>query len=246
MANIQRLKTIQKYVFSFTEEKRKSFEKIPQNLEDLQSFLKGTNVDANGDVQAIAKIVKNAFSTYDGVPVKVKNRNNKLSKKIEKENKYRKENGKELLQFVEEKAYDESGHLINPPGINRNIYCIQGHKVRAADIVKDGKEITEHIGNYTKQPNDPIPIGVINRLDIQKGQPGYIPEHQRPFVNPNKKRIHKRYENNSDKMRDAVLGIIRIGKDWILVDLRGHPRSPTSVRPPTFCSASATSSPSPF
>jgi len=121
---------IQEHVYSFacppnlkTDEQRKSIGKPPIGKDFLHAFVQNIsnhNIEVNGNVQALNKIVSNAFSIYDGIFVKVKNRNSKLLKKIEKENKYRSENGKELLEFVEEKVCDEFGHLINPPGINPN------------------------------------------------------------------------------------------------------------------------------
>lgn len=84
------------------------------------------------------------------------------------------------------------------PGVNQNVYCFQA----VSPEVKD-KENAEKIFPRTG-----------NRLDIPKGEKGYVPEWQRGYVNHKRKRI-RAYG------KAPIEGILRIDDDWVTFDLRG-------------------------
>ncbi len=191
------------------------------------AWFKQIGVDSrNLCVQEVDKVIKHVFKLYDGVEKKVNNRNAAKQAKLDAQNKRRALEGRpELPPFVPETAYGEDGRLLQPPGPNPNIYFVQQSKFRALDPQEDA-HILEALGleSYSLNPDQPIPIGkgpggsVVDRLAIPKGQPGYIPEHQRALVNPQRGRIRQRA---NAKAAGMILGTAQMGEDWVALDIRG-------------------------
>ena len=208
--------SIQKYIYSLTKEELEKYN-ISTDKTSQENFFKESLIDNYGfaNVSGLNLIFQHTKAIYDGVLKKVNNRNNKILKKYKRKI----EEGIEIDSPELEKAIDESGHFINPPGINKNIYCYQQVSPTIFNSFKETKIICPF--NYKRNPNDIIQKGVIDRLAIPFGEPGYIPDHQRDKVNKHKKRIRKYYKNNENKNKDAILAKINIGEDWVLFDLRG-------------------------
>ncbi len=208
---------IQKYVYSLSYDKFKELNPGTSKTTHDEWFAK-TGVDAHGyrDVQGLNKIFNNAKSIYEGVLLKVKNRNDKKRKKVEEKNIWLETQNRPAEEFKEETALDDNGYLINPPGINHNIYTYQQTKVRPVDPVKDKEKLPT---TYLFKPTDIIPCGVpVSRCDIPKGTPGYIPDFQRPQVNLKRQRMRL---SKKDRSQNALYGVLNIGNDWIIFDVRG-------------------------
>ena len=176
-----------------------------------ERFLADYNIDTFGyrNVQGLNLILKHAINIYKGVEIKVENRNEKQRKK------HFSHNGDE---FVPDKAFDDAGFLLQPPGINQSIYCYACVSPEPFDISCPGIIIlpNEYAG-CNRGISQPIAIGGLDRLSIPQGQPGYIPEWQRPLVKK-RGRIRRR---RPGKAVGAILGKIVIGDDWCLFDMRG-------------------------
>lgn len=168
-------------------------------------------------VQGLNLIFQNARKRYIGVQTKVTNRNEKRHKKLKRINAKRIAEGlPELTSDEPESALDETGHLIDPPGLNTNIYCYQQVSPKPLALSEVNQLPTAYAG-YSTSGDDPIqPMVTKDRLSISKGQPGYIPEHQRALLSQKK---HRRMRGYGLKAR-ALLVIVRIQDDWAVIDLR--------------------------
>lgn len=119
------------------------------------------------------------------------------------------------------RAYDDNGFLLQKPSPNYSIYCYQTVSPKPfsiKDYPQDNlpKELVGYYRKANEQIKSPYPI---NRLKIPQGQPGYVPEWQRSLLSDNKRkrmRLPKRLRQN-----DPILGIITIGDDYVVFDLRG-------------------------
>lgn len=186
------------------------------------------------NVQGLNKIIGQAINRYEGVIKKVENRNEKRRSRVAKHNESRKETGLPPEPCEpDEDAFGEDGHLLQPPGTNPSIYGYQGVSPFACISVAD-LPIEYH--GYTRSPDDELrTFERVNRLDIPRGQPGYVPEYHRTQLNPSKNRRYRlwysnannRHSRNSREGREeariagALLVQLRIEDDWVLLDARG-------------------------
>lgn len=172
-------KSIQEYYFSLT---KNELELVHPGLskEEHEKFFNTTGLKLYKNVQGLNLIFKHAKSMYDGVLVKSKNKNIKLIKKYEKINSFRKVNN--LPDIIPElkDPFDLTGHLLNPPGINNNIYCYCGcsPKPFLQDKYKNISLPKEYEG-YDKNPNINLIVKQQSRLEIPEGEPGHVPWFQR-------------------------------------------------------------------
>lgn len=218
---------IQEFIYKLNNDDfNKFFIKPISSKEQQIDFFNRSNIKIEyHDVAGLNKIFNNAINTRNGVVKKVENRNKKLKEKAEKIN----------LSFEEIKAFTDDGYLINKPGINKIIYCFQSISPK---IVKNIENLPNKYKNYDCGVNRNIIQERINRLDIKEFQPGHVPCWQRnlpEFNNTNNSRrrrkwyssgrkIGKNYTNeqiNQAKINDILLAKIKIGDDWILLDVRG-------------------------
>ncbi len=190
------------------------------------NFFQSTGLPDYGftNAQGLNYIFDGIAARYRGAEKKVENRNKKCLDRIKKLQEAEREVPTELLEAVQETAYYDTGHLKEPPGVNHNIYCYQSVKPYAYDPANPKKvKLLEGLAGYNLGPNVTIPIGVPDRLSIPKGQPGYVPEHQRVDggragrIKPHKYGRVRKYDS-ADR---AILAVISIGEDWVLLDLRG-------------------------
>jgi hypothetical protein len=174
------------------------------------------------DVQGLNKIIGSAISTYEGVQVKVDNKNKKLREKNDRKNEGAKENGGVKIAYGDEiKAFDDNGFLIQKPSPNSSIYCYNQVSPKPFIVSKYPKiNLPKNYTGYYRQADEPIRSPYpIDRLSIAEGQPGYVPEHHRSLLSKNK---HKRMRlPKSLKKDNAILAIISISDDWCIFDLRG-------------------------
>jgi hypothetical protein len=222
---------IQSYIYGLTFDEIKTTEP-GTSKETHQQWFNKTSVATNGfaSVQGLNLIFGHAKNRFLGVITKVENRNEKKKKRKDKDQ------GVDL-----EVAFDETGHLLQPPGINHSIYCYQQVSPQAFTHEKFPQVILpKEYEGYKVDPVVPIPNGPENRLEIPKGMPGYVPEHQRGEISSNKhKRMrqpyafgnvkpkpgrtskfdHERYAQ--DKAKGALLAVLKIGEDWVVFDVRG-------------------------
>jgi hypothetical protein len=233
---------IQTFIYGLTVSEIEAL-KPGTSKEAHQSWFQKTGVDNCGytSVQGLNLIFQHTMGRFAGVILKVDNRNEKKKKKIEKVNKKRREDGLAELPLELEVATDEAGHLLQPPGINHSIYCCQQVSPKIYNAAKFPQvALPKEYEGYSLDPELPIPKGIENRLDITKGSPGYVPEHQRGGLSPNKhKRIRQPFAFTKvkdkpnrtskfdpvryakEKAKGAILGIIKFDKDWVVFDMRG-------------------------
>lgn len=217
---------IQEFIYGLNDDDFKMyFSKSISNKEQQEEFFEKSNLTVNyNNVAALNLIFKNAINTRNGVVKKVANRNIKLKEKCEKRN----------LQFEEIKVFTDDGLLINKPGINKVIYAFQGISPK---VLKNNSNLPIEYKKYNCDINKNVIQEYINRLDIIKGQPGYVPFWQRNLDNfntNNSKRIRKWYSHgrkiskkytieqiNQAQIDDSLLAQIKIEDDWIILDVRG-------------------------
>ena len=249
---------IQAHVYGATREEMSDFSLVkgrsPGNTRPtLLAWLAETGIEPLGThIQGLNKIFSNAEQTYWGVEKKVENRNKKGLKKHEKKTERQRADGEAVDgPFEEESAFGEDGRLKQPPGINPSIFGYQGVTPKPLDPSNLGPVVLpEAYAGYSLAPDAVIPVMVPDRLAIPKGEPGYVPEHQRPgyvpppgrdpapTVNVHKKRIRrypkvspvrhgvKHYNENPDAQADgAILAVLHIKGDWVVFDLRAAMRS---------------------
>lgn len=168
------------------------------------------------NVQGLGLIFKSAINTYHGVITKVKKRNDKRREKTDRKNKLRALEDKPNLAYEDDLlATNETGHLINSPGIKTTIQCYQTVSMKPYDPIKH-TTITLPSCYENKLPSG-YKIG--DRLSIPLGAPGYVPKWQRSLLSTAKHkrlRLSRRLHNNG-----ARLAVISIGSDWVVFDLRG-------------------------
>jgi len=221
---------VQERVFAYTEEEFNASKEalfsgdISSKSRDF--WFKTNNISDQGiGAQGLNTILSHAFSRYSGVIKKVENRNKKRLKKLSKKNQLKIEEGLEILEFKPDSAFNENGLLAQPPGINPNIYGYQAVTPFVFDPDNPGDVILpKQYEGYSRKPDDIIEKGP-SRLDIPKGQPGYVPEHQRK--NLKKKGRVRLYRRTPPKTKAlaSILAVLQIGKDWVLFDMRGLLRS---------------------
>jgi hypothetical protein len=233
---------IQKYIYSLSVDERKVCD--PGSSSDShEKWFKQTGVQNYGytHVQGLNLIFKHALARYDGVLKKVDNRNEKNRKKAERVNSFRREEGLPEEVFEEEKATDETGHLLQPPGVNHSIYCYQSVRPKPFNPRKPGGiSLPEAYSGYSLKPQDELPIGSLDRLSIPPGQPGYVPEWQRSQLTTQKHRRKRSWYSaqkwkprtgrtstfdpdrlNCARAQGAILAVVRIHEDWVVFDVRG-------------------------
>lgn len=204
---VQAQEAIQTRVFGWpkdTYDQWVAHKKSLKGEEFSEKFSKTTGIPLpDGQVSALNAIFKNAFAIYSGVETKVQNRNAKKLEKLKKK-------GKEST-FEEETAYTEEGYLVNPPGVNTILQCVQPHKAltplstelrkkRTRKSPKTVEKLSAISDCYSQGCSDePLPVyGHDHRLSIPEGSPGYIPDHAREELNP-KRRIRLRQGKNTNR-----------------------------------------------
>ena len=220
--------TIQEYIYGLSYNELASFIPGPSK-KDHDDWINKTGLNLNDyqSVQGLNLIFGHTKSIYEGVLEKVKNRNEKNKRKPQT-----KHNNNET-PFEEEQALDNEGKLLQPPGVNRSIYCYQQISPKPCKNLDGFKDIPAEYVDYCRNPDDKIFSATIDRLDISQGECGYIPVWQRPLLS---KKIHRRqrkwYSNQSTskysveekkeaQAKDALLCQIKIGEDWVIFDARG-------------------------
>jgi len=211
------------------------------NEETRAAFYEVLGLDAPSlHAQAQNALIKSAISIREGVLKKVENRNEKNLSKTKR----RKEAGEEAT-FVEEKAHDERGYLIHPPGVNQTIPGYQAVVIKSCPSDFIGlpsgclaKESAEALTDYL--PHD--------RMTIPKGQPGYVPEWQHPLLNRRKNRRRRDWYSaslnkpkatcskrsgtpnrknsrtdqiQSGRFKGAIPVLMRFQDEWVIIDIRG-------------------------
>lgn len=175
---------VQRHVYSLTKTEFETME--VGTTEDFRNDLLrriGSTVDPELiHVQGFNLILKQARNRYKGVITKVANLNAKNLARQERDPDYK---------YVEEHAFGEDGRLKkrerergadtrDPIGINPNLYMF----ANVAPKPWDGRGIPdsslpEALRGYNRDPKAPLSSDVPDRLAIPKGQPGYVPDHQR-------------------------------------------------------------------
>ncbi len=231
---------IQRYIYALSTTERAAC-KPGKSSESHAAWFAATGVSNHGysHVQGLNLIFDHTLGRYDGVLKKVQLRNEKARARLESINASRADEGlPEIKAEEEEVATNETGHLLQPPGINPSFYVYQTISPQAYRP-RDEIVLPPEYAGYVRDPNAPIPLGVVrNRCDIQKGCPGYIPEWQReagtaispktgkavtvPGLSPKKnKRMRRYWRSEKEKAQDALLVTVRIGTDWVVIDVRG-------------------------
>lgn len=219
---------IQKRVFGYTEDefyaqKKALFGEGGASSKSRDAWFKANGISDRGIVaQGLNMILGHAFARYEGVIQKVENRNKKRLDKLSKKNQLRVKEGLEVYEFTPESAFiDGSGLLAQPPGISPNIYGYQAIAPFVFDP-DDPRDIVlpKEYEGYSRKPDDIIEKGP-NRLDIPKGQPGYVPEHQRSGLKKGGRVWLYRRATTRAKALASILGVLQIGEDWVLFDMRG-------------------------
>lgn len=198
--------------------------------------------------QGLNKIVLNAISVYKGAVKKVENRNEKRRKSAERRSK---RGGSPPAEFVPESPFGEDGRLIDAPRPNRCLFGYQGMRFRALrpGELSSLPGIEERLLSISvRDPSLPlVSPAAPDRASIPAGQPGWVPDWQRgpksdrnPFpFNPEKRGRRKMWYSRSlrkpkpnrrtvespasgeARLLGSVLGVLNVGGDWALVDLRG-------------------------
>ena len=223
-----------------------------------ESFFRETGINRRGmQVEDCNNMFKAVFKTYFGVEKKVQNRNAKKLERLKKR-------GREA-EFSPETAYNEDGTLKQPPGPNVKIFTTSTCKAKTtlpdkiAELQKKqarGKEVPglqillDLEARITRQCRIDEPLskfGHADRVAIIRGEPGYIPPHDREGLNPGKRirrgsnrnrtpdhpkyvapenRKHTPYpDHRPPKKRDpleaALPLVVSYGDEFIVVDARG-------------------------
>jgi len=237
-------KAIQTYVYGLTADERKTCEP-GTSKESHDRWFKETGVDHHGftSVQGLNLIFKHTLNRYDGVIKKVETRNEKRRSSVVRINEKKAAEGLPLIAAeAEETAFGEDGRLLQPPGVNHSIYCFQQVSPQPYSSKKHPQVVLPHAVQGV-DPDAPIPVGRPNRLDIPKGQPGYVPEWQRPHLSMKCKRVRMWYARanwrrkpgrrsvlNEARLKEASAKgalpiVLVIGDDWLVMDARGLLRS---------------------
>ncbi len=251
---VQVSQAIQKYIFGLTKAEFDATKTLlygegnHPTTESRRRWFEATGVPDFGftSAQGLNAIFSSALARYEGVIQKVENRNEKRLKKLSEKNQRLVEEGHAVEAYVPETAFhtleslkalsekslvplddlmDKIDRLAQPPGINP---CLYGYQ-QVAPYIYDpenprGVVLPDLYLGYCRKPDDPI-TACPNRLDIPKGQPGYIPEHQRGQLKKHGRVRRFRYTNPQAKARakaqTAILAVLRIDEDWVVMDLRG-------------------------
>jgi|UniRef100_UPI002FE4FB26 hypothetical protein len=230
-------KGVQEYVYGLTAAEREANGDFGTSRKSLDRWFARTGVPTHGytTVQGLNLILRHTFNRYDGVIKKVETRNEKRRSKATRINVSREADGLPPIEAEpEETAFGPDGKLKERPGINPSIYCYQQVSPVPYNPAKHPALPFSGV-----DPGAPLPLGTPNRLSIPKGQPGYVPEWQRPHLSTKNKRIRKWYARanwrrkpgrksvlDEAKLKEAALKeaipiIVTIGKDWIVMDARG-------------------------
>jgi len=243
---------IQKYIYGLTLEERKACDPGKSSASHKAWFAKtGVNTFGYSSVQGFNLIFGHTLGRYDGVLVKTENLNKKRAEKNERFRAKALAEGRAepvcppLVTATNDTGQDVTledgrvvrpGQLLQPPGINPNIYAYQ--QVSPKAYVPGIIELPEEFQGYSRDPNAVIlPLVPRDRLSIPKGQPGYVPEPHREGLTGRKDRRMRRYyetergtklkrppltaKGRADKANEALLVVVRIDSDWVVMDVRG-------------------------
>lgn len=224
----QASQAIQEYIYGLTEAECAASKELLLEGKDSPSkesrdrWFKATGVNNFGytSAQGLNRIFSAAFNVYYGVIKKVENRNKKRISKLSKAAQERVKDGLEVRGFKPAVAFKEDGHFVYPPSFNPTIYGYQD--VAPVLFDPDNPEdivLPDDYKGYTRSLDGLIGPG-LNRLDIPKGSPGYVPEHHRDTLKKGG-RVRLKHISAKQKALASILAVFRIGTDWVLVDLRG-------------------------
>lgn len=242
----QASKAIQEFVYKLPAEKGKPKIGKPETTEaDRNSWFSRSQVNNYGftTAQGLNLIFQHAYNRYDGAIKRIENNNKKLEKKIlDNNNRGHFDKAEELTKKIKSPT-KEDGTLLEPPGINQNIYFYQGVSPKCIDINNKNhqkvlsKLINEKYKNYKLLPTEIIPTIGKRLEDItlrknsipdwqikgidQQGNVKYNKLGEIQKLNPQRKRIRKYVDKDSG----ALLILLAIGEDWAIVDARGLLRS---------------------
>ncbi len=247
---------IQRYIYGLPANE------IPKDIEALKrregqdAWLARAGIDRKGlHVQALQLILPGAVNRYNGVLKKVENRNLVKHDSFQHRNERRLAKGlPELKAEPDEVATNETGCLVQPPGINPSLYCYQAVSPEPYSSERHPKvRLPPEYQDYSRNPDEPLLTFFKDRRDIPKGQPGYVPEHDRANLNRKKNhRLHQWWSThnlrpktpnnpkakarrttfagreeqvNRARAQAALLVVICIQDDWVVLDLLGLLRS---------------------
>lgn len=232
-------KLIQERVYSMTHSEFETLcGTIPTSKDAHTAWLDKLGLDLEyRSVQGLNKIIAQTINRYKGVIKKVENRNEKRRAALARKNEARLREGLSPEEAEpEEQAFKEDGRLLQPPGLNPSVY---GYQQASPFACNDTSGLPAEYQGYTRKPSDELRPLEVNRLDIPRGQPGYVPEHQRTQLNHSKNRRRRAWYANANHRRNpnvregreeariagALLVQLRIEKDWVLLDARGLVRN---------------------
>lgn len=229
---------------SSVEEKAPTLEiEFKKDLEGRASLLKQANIDINdpkynsfgkhgnnGSAQSLNHIIDSiAISNYNGVLLKIFNKNKKIQKENLETAKINEEIKKENLEIEEDlknplsnkkirelkpiKNFvpycDENGLLINKPGITDTLYGFANGKLRHFEEknIKNFQQIVDNtpFPNYNRKENDIIPVFKMSEYSKYDG------------TKITSKRIKKRHIKNENGSIEPILFYIDIGPDFYVI-----------------------------
>jgi hypothetical protein len=176
---------IQQHIYGLTLAEREAYREAYPDLKikaQQQAWFEATKTPTYGfesSVQGLGPIFQHSLARYDGVIVKVTNRNEKRLAKREKLI----SEGREVAEFVPETAINETkedivqtgrivrpGQLLQPPGINPALYCYQ--QVSPRPFLKGTHEVPAEYQAYDRDPQAVI-VNLVpkDRLTIPEGSP---------------------------------------------------------------------------
>jgi hypothetical protein len=193
---------IQAYIYSLSKNEYDSLS-VGKNKESHELFLKliaskiGVDKFEYYTTQGLNLILNQAKNIYNGVFVKVENKNKKAQKKVDK---IKEENPDLDITPKVFSAINEKGFLLEKPGINNTLYGYSGCGLRPLHPTKDIKLIDSLPEPYNQYSR--LPLDIINKR----------------FNQPSDKSKRRRLRKNKN---GAILLIAKFGKDWMVFDARG-------------------------
>lgn len=220
-------KAIQEHVYKLSVNDVGKLEGKPdRKAEAREAWFRDNQVNNYGytESQGLNLIFNNAYNTYNGVIKRIENKNEKIEEKIKKCLDEGKTKKAKILKEKIKNPFKEDGTLIEPPGINNNIFCYQTVAPICININNEKHreillKLDEEYRKYKLLPSDKIPVIGDRLKDLSLRKKG-IPEAQRLEINSKKKRI-KRIKRTVDIKEGALLIIILINEDWVVLDGRG-------------------------